>query len=160
MRSQVRFVIILLIACAVVSAGETINIPIIVQEPAGIARQSEPVSGGISLPKGVFRPGEVRYQVKVAELPILPYEKWDFRKHAGNHRNWWRAANCSEEPTPRKPGSKEEFVVYNVPKGAVYFAVRSYDDHGNQSAIGNVAKAKQVSLMEAQPGVVKTDEKF
>jgi hypothetical protein len=83
-----------------------------------------------------------RYQVKAAELPILPYEQWEYREHSGTHRNWWRAANCHGEPAPRKPGAKEEFTVSKVPDGAVYFAVRSYDNQGNQSAISNVVKAK------------------
>jgi len=81
MQSQVRLVMILLIGCVVASAGESIDIPIIVQEPAGIARQSEPISGGISLPEGVFRPGTVKLAlfdgdravpVQVSELVVGP----------------------------------------------------------------------------------------
>lgn len=81
MRSQVRPVMVLLIGCVVASAGESIDIPVIVQEPAGIARKSEPVSGGISLPKGVFRPGTVNLAlfdgdeavpVQISELVVGP----------------------------------------------------------------------------------------
>jgi hypothetical protein len=84
----------------------------------------------------------VRYQVKAAELPILPYDQWDYHRHAGMYRNWWRAANCHGEPKPCEHGAKEEFVVMNVPDNAAYFAVRSYDNQGNQSAISNIVKAK------------------
>ncbi len=81
MRSQVRLFMILLIGCVVASASESIQIPVIVQEPAGITRQSEPVSGGISLPQGVFRPGAVKLAlfdgdravpVQISELVIGP----------------------------------------------------------------------------------------
>ncbi len=37
-----------------------------------------------------------RYQVKVAMLPIVPYEEWDPVQDLGKKRNWWRAVNCQE----------------------------------------------------------------
>jgi hypothetical protein len=83
------------------------------------------------------------YQVKVDKLPILPYENWDFRRDSGIRRNWWRASNCKAEPAPKSAGSKEKFIVTNVP-GAngqpLFFAVRSFDDSSNRSAISNVFK--------------------
>ncbi|UCE50312.1 MAG: fibronectin type III domain-containing protein [Phycisphaerales bacterium] len=117
------------------------------QPPRAVTDLSVSLSGANSAEVRFTAPADpggrvTRYQVKAAELPILPYEQWDCRRHAGTHRNWWRAANCHGEPTPREPGAEEEFAVSNVPDGAVYFAVRSYDDQGNQSAISNVAKAK------------------
>ncbi len=83
-----------------------------------------------------------RYQVKAAGLPILPYEKWRYAEHAGKYRNWWRAANCTGEPKPAAPGQKEKFTVSEVPKGAVWFAIRSFDESQNRSPISNVVKAK------------------
>jgi len=47
--------------------------------------------------------------------------------------------NLKEEPPPKKAGAKENFVVTGVPEGAKYFAVRSFDDSNNRSAISNVA---------------------
>jgi len=77
-------------------------------------------------------------------MPILPYEKWDFSNDSGINRNWWRATNCKGEPTPKSAGSKENFVVTNIPDAngqPLFFAVRSFDDSSNRSAISNVFKA-------------------
>jgi len=85
-----------------------------------------------------------KYQVKVAKMPILPYEQWDYAADSGRNRNWWRAINCKNEPIPKPAGTKENFVVTNVPdaNGGLYFAVRSFDDNGNRSAISNVFKVE------------------
>ncbi len=83
----------------------------------------------------------VRYQVKVASMPILPYEQWDYCRDSGVKRNWWRAVNCRSEPTPKPAGVREDFVVTNVPEAAgqpPFFAVRSFDDSGNRSDMSNV----------------------
>jgi len=86
----------------------------------------------------------VRYQVKASELPVASYEQWDFARDDGKKQNWWRAVNCKGEPAPGKPGAKERFVVTGVPKGkAVHFAIRSFDDSSNLSAISNVATVNQ-----------------
>jgi len=88
----------------------------------------------------------VRYQVKADVLPIVPYEAWDYARDDGKKRNWWKAVNCTGEPAPSAPGTKERFAVSNVPSastaGDVYFAVRSFDDHGNRSAISNVVAVR------------------
>jgi hypothetical protein len=87
----------------------------------------------------------VRYQVKVAKMPILPYEQWDYCRDSGEKRNWWRATNCTGEPVPKSPDSKEKFIVTNVPDAGdriLYFAVRSFDDSNNRSDISNVFKAE------------------
>jgi len=83
----------------------------------------------------------VKYQVKVANMPILAYEQWDYRRDNGVKRNWWRAINCDGEPKPKQPGAQEDFVVTNVADAAgqaIFFAVRSFDDSGNRSAVSNV----------------------
>jgi hypothetical protein len=83
-----------------------------------------------------------RYQVKVAELPIVPYEQWDYARDFGKRRNWWRAVNCQGEPAPSKPGSEERFVVTGLPSGeTLHFAVRSFDQSQNRSPISNPAAA-------------------
>jgi hypothetical protein len=85
----------------------------------------------------------VRYQVKAAELPIAPYDDWDYARDTGKRRNWWRAVNCRGEPRPSKPGAEEHFVVTGLPAGETfYFAVRSCDDSENLSPMSNVAAAK------------------
>ncbi len=83
----------------------------------------------------------VRYQVKVSTLPIIPYEDWEYARDLGAKRNWWRADNCAGEPAPSPPGTVEKFVVTGVPAGqTLHFAVRSFDDSGNRSAISNLAR--------------------
>jgi hypothetical protein len=82
-----------------------------------------------------------RYQVKASHLPIVPYEDFDYARDANGKRNWWQAVNLDGEPEPRQPGSKLRFVVSGVPdRPALFFAVRSFDDSGNRSAISNLAR--------------------
>ncbi|MHC4401031.1 MAG: hypothetical protein ACYTG0_15250 [Planctomycetota bacterium] len=84
-----------------------------------------------------------RYQVKAAELAIVPYESFDYARDYGKKRNWWRAVNCRGEPAPSKPGTLERFVVTGVPSAkTLHFAVRSFDESENRSQIGNVAVAR------------------
>jgi len=85
----------------------------------------------------------MRYQVKCSELPILPYEQWDYVRDSGTKRNWWKAVNLKSEPTPGKPGTQESFIVTGVPGNAKYFAVRSFDDSSNRSGMSNVAETSR-----------------
>ncbi len=86
-----------------------------------------------------------RYQVKCAEVPPVPYEKF-LEHYAANTestvKNWWMATNLAGEPAPKAPGAKESFEVTGVPEGAKHFAVRVFDDSRNRSAISNVAAAQ------------------
>lgn len=76
----------------------------------------------------------VRYQVKAAAMPIVPYEQFDYARDFGRKRNWWRAANLTGEPKPAAPGRPERFVVTQLPEGKMlHFAVRSFDDSSNRS---------------------------
>jgi hypothetical protein len=78
--------------------------------------------------------------VKAAALPIAPYEDWLYARDSGKKRNWWKATNCKGEPAPSKPGAKESFVVSGVPEARpLHFAVRSFDDSSNRSAMSNLA---------------------
>ena len=86
----------------------------------------------------------VRYQVKCSDRAIVDYgtflEKFNnFEDDA--YCNWWMATNLTGESAPAGPGTKETFTVTGVPKNARYFAVRSFDDSNNRSAISNVAGA-------------------
>ncbi|UCG46458.1 MAG: hypothetical protein JSU94_13235, partial [Phycisphaerales bacterium] len=119
-------------------------------EPPGPIRDLEAKllgdgSASISFTAPADRAGRVaRYQVKVATLPIVPYEQWQYPRDSGLKRNWWKAGNCDAEPAPKAAGEREDFVVTNVPQatqGPLFFAVRSFDDSGNRSAMSNVVKA-------------------
>jgi len=86
-----------------------------------------------------------RYQVKWSDKPIVDYD--EFLKHWAAFTddtvtNWWMAVNLKAEPAPRAASAKESFVLTGVPNVAKYFAVRSFDDSSNRSAISNVARAK------------------
>ena len=76
---------------------------------------------------------------------VLSYEQ--LLKHYadftdGTVTNWWMAENLKGEPAPSKAGTRESFVVTDLPADAKYFAARSFDDSSNRSAISNVAGAK------------------
>jgi hypothetical protein len=85
----------------------------------------------------------VRYQVKCADRPLVDYGKFlelfKENKEAGVI-NGWMAANVKDEPAPQAPGAKESFAVSGVPAGAKFFAVLSFDDSSNRSALSNVAE--------------------
>lgn len=81
-----------------------------------------------------------RYQLKVADLPIVSYDQWDFVRDMGVKRNWWRALNVGGEPAPSAPGTVEQFTPTDLPSlKPMHFVVRSCDDSGNLSAVSNVA---------------------
>ena len=69
------------------SLAHAFEVPVNVEEPAGIARKAEPVSGGIALPPGMFKPGTVELwlfdgdksiPVQVSELVVGPkgFVRW------------------------------------------------------------------------------------
>ncbi|MDD4890002.1 MAG: hypothetical protein PHU85_08735 [Phycisphaerae bacterium] len=84
-----------------------------------------------------------RYQVKCSDKPIVDYVAF-LKKFAANDEaavtNFWMAANVAGEPAPGVAGAKESFTV-TAPKDANYFAVVSFDDSSNRSAMSNVAEA-------------------
>jgi exo-rhamnogalacturonan lyase-like protein len=87
----------------------------------------------------------VRYQVKCSDKPIVGYQDFlDAWKQDKDRevRNWWMATNLTGELAPKRAGAKEAFAVTGVPKGAKYFAVRSFDDSSNRSPMSNIAHAK------------------
>ena len=82
-----------------------------------------------------------RYQLKCSDKPIVSYQQFlDIynRFEDDKYTNWWMAANLAGEPTPKAPGAKERFVISGLPANARYFALRSFDDSSNRSAISNV----------------------
>jgi hypothetical protein len=99
-----------------------------------------------SAPSDVGGGKVVKYQVKASDMPIVPYEQWDPAADPVRKRNWWRAVNCRREPAPLETGKSEKFIVF-LPPGTdferTYFAVRSFDDSNNRSAISNVVEAEK-----------------
>jgi hypothetical protein len=86
----------------------------------------------------------VRYQVKCSDKPIVEYEKFLelFKENKdADVVNWWMAGNVTGEPAPSASGRKESFTVAGLSTGAVHFAVVSFDESSNRSALSNVAKA-------------------
>ena len=77
MRSSAALLLTLAARCVLAAALE---VPVIVEEPAGVARRGEPVSGGIALPPGQFKPGAafalvdgtIPLPVQVAPLVLGP----------------------------------------------------------------------------------------
>jgi hypothetical protein len=86
-----------------------------------------------------------RYQVKCSDKPIVDYDEFldAYNKFQDDKCcNWWMAANVQGEPAPKAAGQKESFEVTGLPAGAKYFAVRSFDDSNNRSAMSNQAESK------------------
>ena len=83
-----------------------------------------------------------RYQVKCSSTPIVGYEAFlaKFNAHEDTTvTNWWMAANVTGEPAPGAAGRKVTLTVIGVPDGVRHFAVRSFDDSSNRSALSNAA---------------------
>ena len=70
MRYPCCYCCLVVILLSLASVSQSLEIPLTVAEPAGIARLGEPVSGGVSLPAGVFRPGTVKLALYHGEKPI------------------------------------------------------------------------------------------
>ncbi|MHC4084112.1 MAG: hypothetical protein ACYSU3_05930 [Planctomycetota bacterium] len=78
---------VLFVVLSLYSLAEAFEVPVNVAEPAGIARKAEPVSGGIALPAGMFKPGTVELglfdgdksiPVQASELVVGPkgFVRW------------------------------------------------------------------------------------
>jgi PcRGLX-like protein central beta sandwich domain len=85
----------------------------------------------------------LRYQLKCSDRRILDYG--EFLKAYNNHSektacNWFLAVNLKGEPAPKAPGSSEKFTVSGLPAGARYFAIRTFDQSSNRSAISNLVE--------------------
>ncbi|MCG3178791.1 MAG: hypothetical protein BIFFINMI_01121 [Phycisphaerae bacterium] len=84
------------------------------------------------------------YQLKFSDKPIVSYEAFLPLYAAGKDNavtNWFLAGNVAGEPAPATAGLKVSLTV-EVPEGAKYFALVSFDDSSNRSDISNVAEAK------------------
>jgi hypothetical protein len=83
--------------------------------------------------------------VKCSAKPIVNYETflkaWESNEDK-DVTNWWMAKNLTGEPVPGAAGKKESFAVTGpgLASNAVHFAVVSFDDSSNRSALSNVAE--------------------
>ena len=72
----------------------------------------------------------------------LPATKaqWHERAEAFNakQRAFWAADNADNEPTPARAGSRETFTVTGLAPGTYQFAIKTWDDGPNISALSNV----------------------
>jgi hypothetical protein len=96
---------------------QALEVPVIVQEPAGIARKAEPVSGGIALPAGMFKPGTVKLAlvdgtkqvpVQVSELVVGPkgFIRWvllDFQLDLKANQTKTLTLRAGRSAVPRRP---------------------------------------------------------
>lgn len=83
-----------------------------------------------SAPRDAFK-----YQVKYSKKPIVENVDWRNNEDASN---WWAVENVDGEPAPGDSGTDEEFIISNIQPGKYYFAIKSYDEHHNQSELSNV----------------------
>jgi len=129
----------LLIVLALYSLAQAFEVPVNVAEPAGISRKAEPVSGGISLPAGMFKPGTVKLAlfdgdksipVQVSELVVGPkgFVRWvllDFQLdlEANETKTLLLKAGVPAVPAQPLKISESANVVY-VNTGRVSFEIR------------------------------------
>jgi hypothetical protein len=116
-----------------------------VRPPAGVTDlKAEPVGSGTVRLTWSAPPDDsgrtARYQVKVANLPLVPYDGFDFEHDRGKERNWNLAANVTGEPVPGDPGAPERMTLKGLKPGKTFFALRSYDSSSNQSVLSNTAR--------------------
>ena len=78
-------------------------------------------------------PDAFRYHIVFCEKPISEDTTAD-----KNLMNWW-AANVIASDLMAKPGSKQTLSFSSNPSTALYFAVFSFDENDNMSAMSNVA---------------------
>ncbi|MBN2489292.1 MAG: glycoside hydrolase family 127 protein [Planctomycetes bacterium] len=134
--------------------------------PAAVADlAAEPLGGGQvrltwSAPGDNGTEGRAaRYQVKKSSSPIveriagwpdrtppLPRTaaEWEARAggfHAGQ-RAFWAAENVAGEPRPGAAGTRETFEVGGLRPGVWHFALKTWDDGPNMSALSNVVRVE------------------
>ena len=80
------------------------------------------------------------YQVKWSTLPLVEAIRWPEQKDT--HRAFWWAENVADEPKPLPAGSRVSFEIAGLEPGKLYFAVKSFDEAMNISALSNVVEAE------------------
>ena len=86
----------------------------------------------------------VRYQIKYSTKKLVESLEFDpdkriYKYDPNEYVNWWAGKNVNGEPTPEKPGKRQEFTIQSLKPGHYYFAIRSWDTSNNRSNISNLA---------------------
>jgi len=81
-----------------------------------------------------------RYQVKWADRLMVERLRWPEEKTA--KANWWAANHVTGKPKPAAAGTRQSMTVEGIPAGPRYFAIRSFDDESNRSAISDTAEVE------------------
>ena len=106
--------------------------------PAAVADlAAKPLGGGKVRLTWTTPTDAVRLQIKWSDKPMVE-RCWPDK--ADTHANWWAADHVAGEPAP-VAGKSQLMVVTDVPAGTRHFAIRTYDQASNRSAISNIAKA-------------------
>ena len=126
----------ILILLSRVSLLEAFEVPVIVREPGGIARKAEPVSGGIALPAGMFKPGTVKLAlfdgdrpVPVSELVVGPrgFVRWvllDFQLDLQTNETKTLTLKAGQPTVPQRPLKITETInAVFVDTGRISFMV-------------------------------------
>ncbi len=72
-----------------------------------------------------------------------------------NESNWGSASQATGEPMPNQSGETESFTVDNLnPAVTYYFALKSYDQAGNDSPMSNVLQATTSLTLDTDADVV------
>ena len=127
-----RVWIVLAVTLAASPVLAAFEVPVVVEEPAGIARTNEPVSGGIALPSGRFKPGDTfalfegarPVPVQVTPLVVGPkgYLRWVLLDYqlalkAGDNRTLTLRAGTPARPArPLKVRETAEGVTVDTGK--------------------------------------------
>ena len=76
------------------------------------------------------------YQIKYATKPIL--EIVPFPEKMKTHITFWGSENVSDEPAPKRAGSRQSYTFTGLKPGKHFFAIKTRDEASNQSKISNI----------------------
>jgi hypothetical protein len=115
--------------------------------------------GGSQVRLSWTAPGAARYRVKYSTAPIvelvkgwpdrtppLPANKaeWEAKAAAFNARQraFWAAQTALNPPAPQPAGAIETMTLTDLAPGAYHFALKSFDENDNLSALSNVVSVE------------------
>jgi fibronectin type 3 domain-containing protein len=118
------------------------------EPPAAVTNLTATVLGGGQVKLDWTGPSDaVEYHVRWATRPI----SWQQTQDEGRI-NWWKAAGVGNSLTG---GGAKSLTISDLPNDSVlYFAVISFDEHGNMSEMSNVATAVTGTGDVTNPGAI------